>query len=203
MIREGLAQLEQILSHFPNGVFETAVEGLEDGRLTVCLVRDLVGGLASGIQNRPESVQFWDGNHAYVALTLGENLKQNFYHDMFHVLETRVLSESIAYYRWDELNPIKFDYDYDYVTYLERDSSPWLEGDNRAFIDAYSMTFPKEDRARIMEYACMAGNESYFTSKTMQKKLHTICAGIREAYGLQDHPAALLWEQYLEEPIHP
>ena len=65
------------------------------------------------------------------------------------------------------------------------------------------MSFPKEDRARIMEYACMDGNESYFTSKTMQKKLRTLCHGIREAYGLADHPEALLWEQYLESPLHP
>ena len=198
LIMDGLRRLDSLLSHFPEGFFATAVSGMENGRVTVNLVRELIGSPESGIREGAQSAQFWEGNHAHVTLALGENLESNFYHDLFHVLETRVLSESIAYYRWDELNPKGFVYDNNYTAYQDRDSSPWLEGTDRAFIDAYSMSFPKEDRARVMEYACMAGNEHYFTSAVMQKKLRTLCQGIREAYGLQSYTEPLLWEQYLQ-----
>ena len=65
------------------------------------------------------------------------------------------------------------------------------------------MSFPREDRAKVMEYACLQGKETYFISFTMQKKLRALCEGIREAYDLEDYPTALLWEQYLESPITP
>ena len=65
----------------------------------------------------------------------------------------------------------------------------------------YSMSFPKEDRARIMEYAMMPGNEAYFKSSTMQSKLKTVCKGIREAFGLKKYAEPLPWEQYLKKPL--
>ena len=118
------------------------------------------------------------------------------------MLETRALSRSIAYYRWDELNPKGFAYDYDYAANVQRDGGTYIADDTtRCFIDTYSMSFPKEDRARIFEYACTEGNERYFISHTMQRKLRTLCEGIREAYGLEDHTESFLWEQYLESPL--
>ena len=105
--------------------------------------------------------------------------------------------KSGAYDRWDELNPKGFAYDYDYITNMTRDGSAYLQDSNRYFIDTYSMSFPKEDRARIMEYAMTEGNEFYFQSTAMQAKLLALCQGIREAFGLRKSPETFLWEQYL------
>ena len=58
------------------------------------------------------------------------------------------------------------------------------------------MSFPKEDRARILEYAMMPGNESYFSSEQMQAKLQTICTALREVFDL-DPEQHYAWEQYL------
>ena len=58
------------------------------------------------------------------------------------------------------------------------------------------MSYPKEDRARIFEYAMLPGKESLFQTEVMQKKLQTVCTGLREAYDLEDSPC--LWEQYLK-----
>ena len=63
------------------------------------------------------------------------------------------------------------------------------------------MFSPSEDRARIMEYAMKPGNEEVFRSEYMQKKLKTLCTGIREAFGLKESSEQYLWEQYLENPI--
>ena len=42
----------------------------------------------------------------------------------------------------------------------------------------------------------MPGNEEIFASETMQKKLLTLCQGIRQAFALEED-VAYLWEQYL------
>ena len=58
------------------------------------------------------------------------------------------------------------------------------------------MSFPREDRARILEYAMTPGNEAVFASETMQRKLATLCQGIRQAFDLEADQICL-WEQYL------
>ena len=63
------------------------------------------------------------------------------------------------------------------------------------------MSFPKEDRARVMEYAMMEGNEHYFRSEIMQEKLLVLCKAIREAFGWKKSEEVFRWEQYLNEPI--
>lgn len=203
VIMDGLRQLEEVLQQYPKGMLEKSVEDLENGQLTILLVRDIRGSYASGNLNSKDGLHFWQENHSYVAVTLGENLRSAFYHEMFHGLETRLLSRSIACYRWDELNPGDFDYDYDYIVNQNRDGSQYLEATTRSFIDTFSMSFPREDRATVMEYACMPGNEDYFISYTMQQKLRALCRGIREAYDLEDDSGDLIWEQYLESPINP
>ena len=203
VIMDALMQLEKLLEAFPQGFFATAVEGFENGAITICLVRDLSGSYASGKLDSVDAIQFWDGDHAYISLAMGESMEENFYHNLFHVLEARVLSDTIAYYRWDELNPRGFQYDNDYIANESRDGSAYLEEKSRAFIDTYSMSFETEDRATIMAYACMEGQENYFISYTMQKKLRTLCQGIREAYGLEDSTQVFLWEQYLEGKLAP
>lgn len=199
VIMDALTTLENVLVNYPADMFADSVEGLEDGKLTLLLVRDIRESYGSG---NLDGLHFWRDNHSFVALAMGAQMEQNFYHEMFHAMESRLLSKSIACYRWDELNPKGFDYDYDYIANSNRDGSEYLEDATRSFIDTFSMFSPREDRARVMEYACMPGNEHYFISDTMQKKLRTLCEGIREAYDLEDDPDPLLWEQYLEFPIY-
>lgn len=201
IFEDALLRLEMLLSDFPEDFFVKAMEGM-DGGLHLCLVRSLSGGEETGSLDSADGIQFWKGSDAYVVLAMGERFEKAFYHELFHALETRALSRSIAYYRWDEINPKGFKYDNDYVSNRYRDGSEYLEDDTtRAFIDVYSMSFAREDRARIFEYACMDGNERFFRSATMQKKLRTLCEGIREAYDLEKSPTIFLWEQYLESPL--
>ena len=41
-----------------------------------------------------------------------------------------------------------------------------------------------------------------FESEIMQKKLRTICVGIRQAFDLEDAAGPFLWEQYLAQPLN-
>lgn len=201
VIQEMLTQMEAALEVFPEGFFTTLAEGTASNRVNICLVRRLQGSYESGSLDTATGIQFWYDEDAYVALTMDGDFTYNLYHELFHVIDTRVLSHCNSYDTWNTLNPKGFSYDNDYITNRDRDGSAYLGDSDRSFIDTYSMSFPKEDRARIMEYACTEGNESYFATVTMQKKLKQLCLGIRKAFGLQKSTEQFLWEQYLDTPI--
>ena len=92
---------------------------------------------------------------------------------------------------------ILFVYDNDYLSNLHRQDTQYLEGEGRYFIDMFSMSFAREDRARIFEFAATGGNEALFRSKPMQAKLSTLCEAIRKAFDLTKYQEPLPWEQYL------
>lgn len=198
VIRQQLETLDYLLDQFPQG-FLQQIYGVK----RICVVRSITGAPESGSLEQAQGIQYWAGNDAYIVLAAGESLEYAFFHELFHLIDNKVLSDTRVYYYWHNLNPAGFAYYWNYHSYLTEDNSEYLEAENRAFIDAYSMTFPREDRARIMEYACNPGNAHYFTSEIMQQKLLTLCKGIREAFGLKNYDQSLLWEQYLNEPLTP
>ena len=63
------------------------------------------------------------------------------------------------------------------------------------------MFSPSMDRATIMLCAMTPGNEEVFQSEYMQKKLKTLCTGIRESFGMKQSPDSFLWEQYLKKSL--
>ena len=195
VLNRELGLLDEHLANYPEGFLST-LAGRFAG-LKICIVRSLTGTAEAGSLDSADGIQFLDHYNAYIALSVNCNTEYTLYHELCHLIDTMVISESGAYDRWDELNPKGFQYDFDYITNLDRDGSEYLNDSNRSFIDTYSMSFPKEDRARIMEYAMTEGNASYFQSTTMQAKLKLLCEGIREAFGLRKSPETFLWEQYL------
>lgn len=195
VLNRELELLDEHLSNYPDG-FLAALAGRYNG-LKICIVRSLTGSAESGSLDSADGIQFMENYTAYVALAAPMNTEYALYHELCHLIDTVVLTESGAYDRWEELNPSGFAYDYDYVANATRNSSAYLQDSSRYFIDNYSMSYPKEDRARIMEYAMTEGNESYFQSPTMQAKLKLLCEGIREAFDLEKSPETFLWEQYL------
>ncbi len=203
LIRQALNRLDDALSKFPAGFLAEAASEMGDGVLRIGLVRDINGVADADGLSSAAGLQFWDDStgNAYLLLQIRSDMEQHLYHEIFHVIESRIFSLSKALDDWDKLNPDGFSYDYSYLYYTDREDFHLTDGESRAFIDLYSMTFPKEDRARIMEYAMAEGNEDCFSTQIMQLKLRSICLGIREAYGLKDAPEGFLWEQYLKDPI--
>lgn len=192
-----LELLDQRLSQYPQQVLEKTRSHFSS--LTIALVRRITGTPESGSLDTATGVQFLDGTNAYVVISVGKYAEQALYHELFHVMETHILAESSAFDQWEALNPTGFVYHYGagLASGMER----YLSGPDRAFVDAYSTSFPKEDRARIMENAILPGNAQLFRSSTMQAKLLTLCEGIRQAYGLRKSPETYIWEQYLNFPM--
>ena len=187
-----LTKLTQALNAFPEGFFTQSTE-----KLQIALVQKIAGEPAWGTLAEADCVQFWNGKTPVVALTMGEDFERNFFHGVYLYMETRILSKSSALYEWFRINPSDFDYDNNYITNLERTDTTYIEGEKPYFIDLFSMSYAKEDRATIFEYACMPGNEAYFQTPVIQEKLRRICRGIREAYGLKQVLWDFRWEQYL------
>lgn len=190
-----LSTLKTALAHFPRTMMMRVADWTESGKLNIVLVRDFssdtpVGDGATG------AMQYLLNGDVYIVLALTEQIDQSFYHALGHVIDIAVMSNTTVFYEWNDLNPKKFKYDNDYITNLDRTDTKYIQGSSRYFIDTYSMSFPVEDRAQILEYAMMSGNEEYFESKYMQVKLRRVCNGIREAFGLKGD--SYIWEQYLK-----
>lgn len=183
------------LSQFPETVLRETAEQFDS--LNICLVRSITGTAENTSLNLATGVQYLEGKNAYLAIAAGDYASRSLCHELFHVMEIRILSTSNALDDWDKHNPSGFSYSLDYGSTADR--SVYLSGQHRAFVDHYSMTYPKEDRARIFEYAMLPEQEAVFASEIMQEKLQAICTGIRETYGLKQYEGKLPWEQYLDD----
>lgn len=190
-----LPVLEKALSTIPKTVYQKLGKQSQNGKLTISLVREIYGATELGSLTLEDGVHFWSNGSSYLVLGMNDKLERSFYHELFHAMDSYILTETKSYDDWRKLNPKGFSYDYSYITNEYRDPGDYLNPETRAFIDLYSMSYPKEDRARIMEYAMLQGNGAYFTSTTMKKKLDTLCKGIRKAFKLEE--SDYLWEQYL------
>ncbi len=199
-IRQGLADLEKVLASLPEGFLKRLCQVSNTQKLEITLAREMysVGGDAPA---DVVGLQHWSGGNAYITLSLGSTLEQAAYHELAHVLDTYVMNHSSDYDVWGWQNPEGFAYFENYTDYQAIESSPYLEGEQRAFIDAYSMSYAKEDRARFFEYAMMEGNEEYFESETMQAKLKVLCEGIRDGFRWKKSTETYPWEQYLKESL--
>ena len=195
ILQQELNLLDQRLGQYPQEIL--SVTASDFSSLKLCIVRSLTGTVESGSLDSASGLHFDNDGDAYLVLVAGEYAEQALYHELFHVMETHILNHSTAFDQWEALNPAGFSYDCDFEKNEQRDPETYLTGEDRAFVDTYSMSFPAEDRARIMEYAMLPNGEDLFQSPTMQAKLLTICQGIREAYGLESEDTVFPWEQYL------
>lgn len=193
--------LEKALGAYPEGFLKRLGTGSGNGKVTISLVGAAKGDTDLGAVNEADGVQFWDNGNTYVTLVMNGLFEQSLYHELYHCIDTFVISRTQAFDFWDGLNPEGFQYDNSYQNYDAWQDSPYVQDEDRYFIDAYSTSYAKEDRARIIEYAMQEGYDSYFQSEAMQGKLEAICNGIRVAFGLKKYQEVLCWEQYLHEQL--
>lgn len=196
VLQKELALLDQRLAQYPETVLQQTKAHFAG--LTICLVRQITGTGDKNALSSATGIQFFEDKEAYVVITTGKHAEQALYHELYHVMETHLLTETTALDRWEAINPAGFVYGRS-----PQDADMYLQGQTRAFVDRYSMGAVKEDRARILENAMLQGKEEVFRSEYMQRKLVALCTGIREAYGLKKHPQVLPWEQYLVTPLAP
>ena len=192
-----LVVLDEALARYPEGFLKKLSSNCANGKLTISLIKGAYGDNGLGSLDSADGVHFFNDGSEYIGLVMGSVFESTLYHELFHSIDTYVMSRSNLYDFWNDLNPEGFSYDNDYVANQFREDYQYL-GEDRWFIDMYSMSYAKEDRARIMEYAMGEDNDFYFRSPHMQAKLAKLSEGIRTAFNLKNAPGTLPWEQYLQ-----
>jgi len=194
-----IALLTNLMAQFPDNFFTLAADRFPSEKLTIILVRNIYGNSENRTLAPAGGIQYLLDGNPYIALSILGEQERNFYHQIGHIIDSRVLSTCAVLYEWHKVNPPGFQYDKDYNANLNRKDYQYLQDADRWFIDTYSMSFEIEDRSRIFEYASLPGNENYFLSPNIQVKLKRICDGIRQSFGLQNDSRQFVWEQYLQK----
>lgn len=196
--KKALLALDAAMARFPEDFFYVIGTSSENPKLQINLVRSIVPNRYD-VPPANDGLQYWIDECAYMTLAVCDQIEQNFYNELCHAMDTYVYAHSSQYDYWVTVNPEGFQYDESYDGYESHVDSPYLQGEDRAFIDAYSMTYAHEDRATVFEYAMLDGCAEYFASDIMQEKLTLLCKGIRRAFGWRYYEGTFPWEQYLKE----
>ena len=200
-VSTALDTLDAALSQYPEGFFRQLrygnVQGIEIqlvGELTATDDQRLNGSYSAFVEEQ------WDKN--LMVADVYTCYESSYYHEVSHIIDNFLFWDScqrsgavFSEEGWMALNPVGFDYAYDYAAEFE--SFLTAEQEN-FFIDTYSTVSPTEDRARVMEYAMMEHSGWVFDEKEgMLNKLEYYSQCIRDAFDTTLWPQILPWEQYL------
>jgi hypothetical protein len=212
-----LRELDSFFAELPPGILnELLVPPYE--RFAAYLCGPIKPKNASGISI---ASGFASGNQEtrYIAVNaLDSGLTTNLAHEMMHVLEDRLWQDALPgedapVSRWTLLSPEDAPdrgYAYSYHNpdgtdwYDDRYTLAWLDteparADGIWFIDAYSRTYPLEDRARVFEhlFAAENGDEVLFTQPHLLLKAQSLSAFIRHAFPSVQGIQKAHWENFL------
>lgn len=190
-----LRELERVMKDLPEDFLKNVGKLTDAGQLEIRLVDDYDPDRkftpATG------SLDVADG-HAAVCVSICGNIREIFFHELFHMMEVQFMNSGDGFKNWEALNPENFTYANSYADYYEGklNGSAYLSQGSSFFADAYGLISPREDRAQIFLYACLDGESGRFASPGMQAKLNMVSQIIREyiSIGSGEIP---VWEQYL------
>ena len=195
MYNAALRELERVMKDLPEDFLKKVGKFTDAGRLEIRLVDDYD-------PHRKESaatgyIDVADGSAA-VCVSICGNIREIFFHELFHMMEVQFMNNGDGFKDWDDVNPRNFNYANSYADYYEGklNRSSYLSQGSSFFADAYGLISPREDRAQVFLYACLDGESGRFASPGMQAKLQMVCRVIREHISLGDEEMPI-WEQYL------
>lgn len=215
LIHLALGMTKAFISQYPAGIFqEMVVEPVRHIDLYFCgrLFPDAQNSIASAYGFTSQM-----GERRIVVMSLEDLdvLPQNLAHEFTHVMEDRIYAcaqeRGIDYLTyWEALSPP----DAYYYSYFDEAGEEVSDASSTAesapedlkeiwFLDAYSKTYPSEDRARILEYLFAGEDSRYafaFQGERLQRKAQYLCAVIRECFPSAGKAQYLPWEQMISVP---
>ena len=203
-IGKALLRLRQCMAEYPKGFFEDL-----KGENYDSLIFYLCG----------EHVRKWDGSIENAVATGGQvgnslvlsysvhswsSMRTLLLHEMMHLMEAQIIektfNDQISYETyWEKnLNVPEYPYLYSYNYEDEAESGKGVFGtdsEHAAFINAYSRTFPIEDRATILEYQLNSNNSYYFNAPILNQKARFLTGIIRETFpSVKNSDEEVFWE---------
>lgn len=201
-IRSSLDALEEVMRQYPEGFFtQLAYGGMEPLRIELVGNITVKAGMEDTIGPADAFAQNKGSYHLIVANGHFVNTTKLF-HEISHVIDRRLIWDMsnrqealFSEATWLSLQPEGFYYAKSYVSMPEQ-LLRFL--DSGYFQSWYSLTYPTEDRATMMEMA-MAGNSSDFAPGSGRRaKLQYYADCIRDAFDTTGWPEVTAWEQVLQ-----
>ena len=200
MLTEALDNLERALAAYPEGFFEQLLYN-RISSIRIELITDLQR------KNWPDDVTYTSfaafaqemTDHYLLVMDVTSGYPRTYYHEFSHIIDKKLAFDTQyredALYReeeWLKLQPEGFEYSYNYENPPENwtDHLDW-------FADDYSMTFPTEDRARIMEQAMDGWDWNFEYRPRLLDKLAYYSRCIRDCFDTTGWPEETLWEHML------
>lgn len=206
-INQALDILSEELMIYPEGYFSQLLYG-DVREIEIHLAGALTNlsqpeGEVNGFTSYAGFAQTRDGK-AVIVLDVreGEAMANYLHHELFHLLDDKLVFDATiredAMYseeEWQKLNPEGFEYAES--TFVLPDEI-YNEEYDVWFIDLYSRTTAREDRARIMEYAMIGDYNMFISAPHRQAKLAYLNKCIRDAFDTFGWPDKTVWEETLE-----
>ncbi|HPE95685.1 MAG TPA: hypothetical protein PLT66_06445, partial [Bacillota bacterium] len=216
---DALDDIETALAYFPDGFFAELLTPIEDNEftptsLTVCLTGKL-RPLNEYSTNYPIAYSYTSGSASYIVIDVltcvNNTLIQTVAHETMHIIDEKILwlidKHFDGFGKWTSLVPDDA-YNYSYVDNNGNDFSgtkytPGGKG-TTYFIDTYSRTFPKEDRARLFEYLFISQDALYDTiaeNEHIRSRAAVLCGVLREAFESVRSCDDVWWERFIKDEI--
>lgn len=206
-ISEGLDALESALSKYPENFMKQLIYGdqrkLEFHLTGAFTLKEYPEGDVNGFTYYIGLAQEAAGkNLVIVDITMASSIEETIHHELMHIIDFKLrfdanVRKDAVYSEeaWMALNPKGFTYVEDKFHLPE---SIYNDGYEEYFIDLYSRTDAKEDRARIMEYAMADEEWAFSNADGRYEKLEYLSECIRDAFDTKGWPAKTVWEKTLD-----
>ncbi len=215
-LNDALQELDVFFSKLPPGMPGEALV-FPKTRFAIYLCGEIIPKNANGIASA-SGIASGSGEERYIALNVRDSsFQRNLAHEFMHVMEDRLWENGQGtperlLGQWDRLGPADQEWHGFAYSYHNPDMTEWADGRFTAddvtaqenprevwFLDAYSRTFPLEDRARIFEYLFIAEDTTgaVFSYPNLLLKAQCLSAIIRNAFpSVQALPKAS-WEELI------
>ncbi|MGI6235057.1 MAG: hypothetical protein ACOYI6_07375 [Christensenellales bacterium] len=216
-LRHALLLLRDFLDSLPSGLVSEALLWPYT-EFAIYLSGPITQKSAEGIVY-PSGFSAEEGSLRYLALNVQDYAFQStLHHEFMHLLEDRLSQTAYevdkpVFMFWDSLGPKEAEHhgfaltytdesgdtfsDLDYTSFHEKAQA---HPDSVWFVDAYSRTWPLEDRARLFEH--MMTKSPYtdpFTFPNLRKKAQILAALLRQAFPSLRQVDTAPWETQIEK----
>ncbi|MBP5353782.1 MAG: hypothetical protein J6Y67_01435, partial [Lachnospiraceae bacterium] len=209
-LRATMDALYEAAAEFPDGFW---TEILADGKKG-CVRFFLCGGFVrTGLSSIEDAAALTSAGLEDVCMAYGSTyisqFSETFVHETMHMMEVRIRAYcednqlDFESYWNNVLNTKEYGYFDAYTdssgkdlvdergTYRDNPKKAW-------YIDAYSRTNEREDRARILEYLYSGVNFYFKDSEHLRTKAENLCAIIRAAFpSVRNSSVPMRWETYI------